>query len=140
MQTVLNRFQSLLGQKARYQFRVSSTMTWRENPEVTSINLLSTSALFESFHRAGQELLEKILDKGMTSAIVSSQIDHLAVTPAGMQVTLQVEVVGVENNHVYFVGEAYDETEKIAVAQFERVIVGLDFLKRKALEKARFIF
>lgn len=135
MQTVLQRFQELMGEKSTFQFRVSNAMIWRENAEVASAHLLSTSGLAETFHLAGHKLLEKTIEDGMTSAIVNSQVHHLAVTPAGMRITIQVEVINVDHNHITFYAEAYDEVEKIAYAQFERVIVGLDILKRRAQEK-----
>jgi predicted thioesterase len=66
-------------------------------------------------------------------------MEHLGVTPLSMRVTMKIKIEKVEGNHICFSFEAYDETEKIARGDIERVIVSPEYLKRKLEEKRNYI-
>ena len=64
------------------------------------------------------------------------KIKHLSATPLGMKVTANALLKGVEKNRFFFLVDAYDEKEKVAEGEHERVLVSKErFLKK--VEKKR---
>jgi predicted thioesterase len=59
------------------------------------------------------------------------RIRHLSATPLGMKVTANALLKGVDKNRLFFLVDAYDEKEKVAEGEHERVLVS----KEKFLQK-----
>jgi fluoroacetyl-CoA thioesterase len=61
---------------------------------------------------------------------------HLSATPLGMKVTANALLKGVEKNRLLFLVNAYDEKEKVAEGEHERVLISKDRFLQK-LDKKR---
>jgi predicted thioesterase len=64
------------------------------------------------------------------------KIKHLSATPLGMKVTANALLKGVEKNRLLFLVNAYDEKEKVAEGEHERVLISKDRFLQK-LDKKR---
>lgn len=66
------------------------------------------------------------LAPGQSTAGVQVSIDHLAPTPLGMKVTVQVQVVEVMQRKVRFAFTVHDEVELVGRGEHTRFIVDVD--------------
>jgi predicted thioesterase len=64
------------------------------------------------------------------------KIKHLSATPLGMKVTASALLKGVEKTRLFFLVNAYDEKEKVAEGEHERVLISKDRFLQK-LDKKR---
>jgi predicted thioesterase len=64
------------------------------------------------------------------------KIKHLSPTPLGMKVTAHALLKEVDNNRLFFLVDAYDEKDKVAEGEHERILVSKErFVQR--VEKKR---
>ena len=63
------------------------------------------------------------------------EIKHLSPTPLGMKVTANAILKGVDKNRLFFLVDAFDELEKVAEGEHERVIVSKDWFIQKVEKK-----
>jgi predicted thioesterase len=139
MALVHNSYAFLQGKEETMQFIVEEDLIWRENQIVREMGVLSTHALFIKAFEMTDHVFKKNIGHDIVAAVVSSDMEHLGVTPLSMRVTMKIKIEKVEGNHICFSFEAYDETEKIARGDIERVIVSPEYLKRKLEEKRNYI-
>jgi predicted thioesterase len=135
MSLIHNSYSFLQGKEETMQFVVELDLIWRENSIVREMGVLSTHALFIKAFEMTDHVLKKNIGYDIVAAVVSSNMENLGITPLSMRVTMKIKIEKVEGNHIYFVFEAYDEMEKIAGGEIERVIVSPEYLKRKLEEK-----
>lgn len=135
MSLIHNSYSFLQGKEETMQFVVELDLVWCENSIVREMGILSTHALFIKAFELTDYVLKKSIGHDIIAAVVSSNMEHLGVTPITMRVTIKTKIEKIEGNHIYFVFEAYDEMEKIANGEIERVIVSPEYLKRKLEEK-----
>ena len=84
------------------------------------------------------ELVAQHLDPGEGSVGVHVDVSHLAATPPGMTVTVDVECMEVAGPRVTFKVQARDDVDLIAEGRHERFVVGWDkFAARIAAKAAR---
>jgi fluoroacetyl-CoA thioesterase len=96
--------------------------------------ILSTPWLIWSMEHAAYDLLDKYLSDEEMSLGIHVDIEHLAVTPMGHQVTCKAKVIHVDRRVVNFQIEAFDEKELICKGVHKRQIVKSDHFQ-KAVEK-----
>ncbi|HOO32131.1 MAG TPA: hypothetical protein PK466_07975 [Thermotogota bacterium] len=139
MALIHNSYAFLQGKEETMQFIVEEDLSWRENQIVRDMGVLSTHALFIKAFEMTDHVLKKTIGHDIVAAVVSSDMEHLGITPMSMRVTMKIRIDKVEGNHVSFKFEAYDEMEKIACGDIERVIISPEYLKRKLKEKGTYI-
>jgi predicted thioesterase len=63
------------------------------------------------------------------------KIKHLSPTPLGMKVTANAILKRVDKNRLFFLVDAFDELEKVAEGEHERVLVSKDRFLQKVDRK-----
>ena len=82
--------------------------------------------------------LSGALPPGQTSVRIKAELEHLAATPVGMEVTAAAELIGVDGRRLIFRVEARDAVEVIGRGRHERVLVDeARFLARTEQKKAK---
>ncbi|MEW6213161.1 MAG: thioesterase family protein, partial [Acidobacteriota bacterium] len=77
------------------------------------------------------DAIHPYLPDGWISVGVVVNVKHLAATPVGMKVTINAQVIAVNDNTITFKVEAFDEVDKIGEGTHVRAPVELNrFLKR----------
>ena len=97
------------------------------------VDVLSTPRLIQLLETAAIEAIRDHLSADQVSLGTAMRIRHLSATPLGMKVTANALLKGVENNRLFFLVDAYDEKEKVAEGEHERILVS----KERFLEKVK---
>jgi fluoroacetyl-CoA thioesterase len=103
--------------------------------EVT-VNVLSTTRLIHLLEAAAINAIQDFIPTDQVSLGTEVKIKHLSATPLGMKVTANALLKGVEKNRLIFLVNAYDEKEKVAEGEHERVLISKDRFLQK-LDKKR---
>jgi fluoroacetyl-CoA thioesterase len=103
--------------------------------EVT-VNVLSTTRLIHLLEAAAINAIQDFIPTDQVSLGTEVKIKHLSATPLGMIVTANALLKGVEKNRLIFLVNAYDEKEKVAEGEHERVLISKDRFLQK-LDKKR---
>jgi fluoroacetyl-CoA thioesterase len=103
--------------------------------EVT-VNVLSTPRLIHLLEAAAINAIQDFIPTNQVSLGTEVKIKHLSATPLGMKVTAHALLKGVEKNRLIFLVNAYDEKEKVAEGEHERVLISKDRFLQK-LDKKR---
>lgn len=136
MELSLEELKKLEGKEFNYSFSVNDeSFLWSEKDEFKDFHLLATTALLEEIFRASTELLEPLIPEHV-SVVSSAKINHIAPTPMGFKVYIKLKVIYVKGNKIKFVAEVFDEIEKVAEAEFKKIIVSKNALKRRTNEKS----
>ena len=83
------------------------------------------------------QLLAQYLDDGEGSLGTHVDVSHLAATPPGMTVKVDVEVAEVQGRKIVFKVRAHDGMDLIGEGHHERVVVTWDRFNAKVAEKAK---
>ena len=101
------------------------------------INVLSTPRLIQLLEATTIEAIKGFLSPGQISLGTRVKILHLAPTPLGMRVTAHAVLKEVDGRRLLFEIDAYDEIEKIAEGEHERIIVSGEWLLKRIDKKKR---
>jgi predicted thioesterase len=85
---------------------------------------------------AAIDAIQDFIPTDQVSLGTEVKIKHLSATPLGMKVTANALLKGVEKNQLFFLVNAYDEKEKVAEGEHERVLISKDRFLQK-LDKKR---
>lgn len=100
------------------------------------IEILSTQRLIQLMEEAAIKAIQEFIPKGQISLGTGIKIRHIAATPLGMKVTANALLKETVKNRLFFLIDAYDEKEKVAEGEHERVMVSKErFLQE--MEKKR---
>ena len=113
-----------VGRTYRNQTRVEEWMT-AEKAGNRGVDVLSTPALVQLVEDAALQCMAPAIAPGDASVASHIEIAHIAPTPVGLIVRVEVEIVSVDGSHVSFAFSAFDEREKIADGTHERFVVQL---------------
>jgi len=98
--------------------------------------VLATPWMIAFMERAAHRLLAENLPAGESSVGVLVDIRHLAPTPIGATVRVQVEIVTLDGAQVTFSVQAWDQVEKIGEGRHQRVVINeARFLRRLERKK-----
>lgn len=130
------------GLKHRFTFRVDGSKTvpalypeaaeFREMPEV-----FATGYMVGLLEWGCIQLLGPHLETGEGSLGTHIDVSHLAATPPGHEVVVDVEVERVEGRRVWFRVSAHDGDDLIGEGRHERAVVVWDKFNARVAEKAR---
>jgi len=101
------------------------------------INVLSTPRLIQLLEAATIEAIKGFLSPDQISLGTRVKILHLAPTPLGMRVTAHAVLKEVDSRRLLFEIDAYDEIEKIAEGEHERIIVSEEWFLQRIAKKKR---
>jgi predicted thioesterase len=101
-----------------------------------TVNVLSTPRLIQLLEVAAINAIQDFIPTDQVNLGTEVKIKHLSATPLGMKVTASALLKGVEKNRLFFLVTAYDEKEKVAEGEHERVLISKDRFLQK-LDKKR---
>lgn len=99
------------------------------------VNVLSTPRLIQLMEEAAVNAIQDIIPPDQLTLGTQVKIKHLSATPLGMKVTGNAILKEVHKNRLLFLVDAYDEKEKIAEGEHERVFVSKEHFRRKVEKK-----
>jgi len=100
-----------------------------------AVNVLSTPRLIQLLEEAAIEAIHEFIPKEKVSLGTEVKIKHLSPTPLGMKVTANAILNRVDKKRLYFLVDAFDELEKVAEGEHERVLVSKDQFLQKVEKK-----
>jgi fluoroacetyl-CoA thioesterase len=119
------------GLKHRFAYQVPEDKTvpytYPESPEIASMpKVFATGFMIVLMEWTCTQLLAPHLDPGEGSLGVHVDVSHLAATPAGMTVTVDVECAAITGQRVTFNVKAHDGLDLIGEGRHERFVVMWD--------------
>jgi fluoroacetyl-CoA thioesterase len=100
-------------------------------------DVLSTPKLVQLMEAAAIEAIQTFIPSDQLTLGTQMKIKHLSATPLGMKVVAHALLKEVNKNRLLFLVDAYDEVEKIAEGEHERVIVSKErFLEKVSKKRA----
>jgi fluoroacetyl-CoA thioesterase len=87
------------------------------------IRVLATPEMVRMVEQTAIQAVQPLLPSGQTTVGTRVDIAHLAGTPEGMRVTIEVELTGIDRRRLTFRFEVHDEVEKVAEGTHDRFIV-----------------
>src|SRR5579884_2903208 len=110
-----------IGRSYQSQTRVEEWMT-AEKAGNKGVDVLSTPMLLQMVEDAAMQCIAPMLEPGEVTLSHHVDLAHIAATPVGLIVRVEVEVIAFS---------AFDEREKVAEGTHERYVVArADFLSR----------
>jgi fluoroacetyl-CoA thioesterase len=100
-----------------------------------SVNVLSTPRLVQLLEAAAIEAIHEFIPSEKMCLGTKVEIKHLSPTPIGMKVTANAILKGIDKNRLFFLVDAFDELEKVAEGEHERVLVSKDWFLQKVEKK-----
>jgi predicted thioesterase len=100
-----------------------------------TVNVLSTPRLIQLLEAAAIEAIHEFIPTEKVSLGTEVKIKHLSPTPLGMKVTANAILKRVDKNRLFFLVDAFDELEKVAEGEHERVLVSKDRFLQKVDRK-----
>ncbi len=100
------------------------------------IHVLSTPRLIQLMEEAAIHAIQDIIPSDQLSLGTEVKMKHLSATPLGMKVTGHAILKEVQKNRLLFLVDAYDEKEKVAEGEHERVLVSKEKFYQR-IEKKR---
>jgi fluoroacetyl-CoA thioesterase len=130
------------GLRFEFAYRVPEHKTvphvYPESPLFEAMpQVFATAYLVGLIEWACMEALQPHLEPGEQSVGVDIRISHIAATPPGLTVTVQVVVEAVEGRKLTFRVSAHDGVESIGEGTHQRVLIqSTRFLQKVAQKKA----
>ncbi|MEN6534756.1 MAG: thioesterase family protein [Bryobacteraceae bacterium] len=90
---------------------------------VEEARVLGTPFMIAFMELTARNSVKPLLEPGEDTVGTTINVNHLAATPIGMQVTFRTEVLSVNDRRILFKIEAFDEKEKIGEGTHERFII-----------------
>ena len=112
--------------------------TYPESPEIASMpKVFATGFMIVLMEWTCTQLLNQHLDPGEGSLGIHVDVSHLAATPPGMTVKVDVEVAAVHDRKIVFKVRAHDGMDLIGEGRHERFVVAWDRFNAKVAEKTK---
>jgi fluoroacetyl-CoA thioesterase len=112
--------------------------TYPESPIIAAMpKVFATGFMIVLMEWTCTQLLNQHLDEGEGSLGTHVDVSHLAATPPGMTVKVDVEVVEVQGRKIVFKVSAHDGMDLIGEGRHERIVVTWDRFNAKVAEKAK---
>lgn len=99
------------------------------------IHVLSTPRLIQLMEEAAINAIRDIVPSDQISLGTQMRIKHLSATPLGMKVISHALLKEVQKNRLLFLVDAYDEKEKVAEGEHERVLVSKEKFNERVEKK-----
>lgn len=100
-----------------------------------ALEVFATPAMTALMEKAACACLDGRLDEGMTTVGTLLNIQHLAATPKGMNVTCEAVLTEIDGRRLVFFVTARDEVGEIGKGTHERFIVNAEKFIGKAYSK-----
>lgn len=100
-----------------------------------TVDVLSTPRLIQLLEAAAIGAIQEFIPSDQLSLGTQVKIKHLSPTPLGMKVAAHALLKEVDKNRLLFVVDAYDEREKVAEGEHERILVSKERFLQKVEKK-----
>ena len=100
-----------------------------------SLPVFATPMMVALMEKAACKALENSLDEGSTTVGTKVDVEHIAATPVGMEVTVTATVTAVDGRKISFSVEAFDEAGLIGKGAHDRFVVGAEKFIAKTYAK-----
>ena len=112
--------------------------TYPESPIIAQMpKVFATGFMIVLMECTCTQLMAPHLDDSEGSLGTHVDVSHLAATPPGMTVKVDVEIVEVQGRKIVFKVIAHDGMDLIGEGRHERVVVAWDRFNAKVAEKAK---
>ena len=101
------------------------------------VDVLSTPSLIQLLEAAAIQAIHGYLSSDQLTLGTQVKVRHLSPTPLGMKVTAHALLKEVDKNRLLFVVDAYDEVDKVAEGEHERILVSTERFLQKVNRKKR---
>lgn len=102
------------------------------------VDVLSTPRLIQLLEAAAIRAIQEFLPSNQLTLGTQVKIKHLSPTPLGMKVTAHALLKEVDGQKLLFVVDAYDEIDKVAEGEHERLVVSKErFIQKVNGKKGR---
>jgi len=130
------------GLKHSFSYKVPENktvpFTYPESPEIAAMpKVFATGFMIVLMEWTCVQLLNQHLDDGEGSLGTHVDVSHLAATPPGMIVKVDVGIVDVQGRKLMFKVTAHDGVDLIGEGRHERVVVAWDRFNAKVAAKAK---
>jgi fluoroacetyl-CoA thioesterase len=130
-----------VGLKHRFAYKVPMNKTvpytYPEAPEIASMpKVFATGNMIVLMEWTCTQLIAPHLDAGEGSLGTYVDVSHLAATPPGFTVTVDVECTKVEGRKLEFKVRAHDGVDVIGEGRHERAVVAWDKFTARVADKA----
>jgi fluoroacetyl-CoA thioesterase len=130
-----------VGLKHRFAYKVPMNKTvpytYPEAPEIASMpKVFATGNMIVLMEWTCTQLIAPHLDAGEGSLGTYVDVSHLAATPPGFTVTVDVECTKVEGRKLEFKVRAHDGVDVIGEGRHERAVVAWDKFSARVADKA----
>jgi fluoroacetyl-CoA thioesterase len=130
-----------VGDSHTHRFTVTEAKTvpnlYPESPDFSAMpKVFATGYMVGLMEWACIEALKPHLDEGEGSLGVGIDVTHVAATPPGMEVTVEVECLAIEGRRLRWRVRARDQAELIGEGTHDRAVVVWERFNRKVAEKA----
>ncbi len=99
------------------------------------VDVLSTPRLIQLMEAAAIKAIQEFIPSDQLSLGTHVNIKHLSPTPLGMKVIAHAILKEVNKNRLVFLVDAYDEMEKVAEGEHERLLVSKEGFLQKIKKK-----
>ena len=100
-----------------------------------AVDVLSTPRLIQLLEEAAIEAIREFTPPDQLSLGTQVRIKHLSATPLGVKVTAHALLKEVNKNRLLFLVDAFDEKEKVAEGEHERILVSKERFLQKVENK-----
>jgi fluoroacetyl-CoA thioesterase len=130
------------GLKHSFSYKVPENKTvpytYPESPTIAAMpKVFATGFMIVLMEWTCTQLLGDHLDPGEGSLGTHVDVSHLAATPPGMTVKVDVEVAEVQGRKITFNVRAHDGIDLIGEGRHERIVVAWDRFNAKVAEKTK---
>jgi predicted thioesterase len=99
------------------------------------VDVLSTPRLIQLMEAAAIDAIRDYMSSDQLSLGTQLKIKHFAPTPVGMKVAAHALLKEVDENRLLFLVDAYDQKEKVAEGEHERILVSKERFLQKVERK-----
>ena len=99
------------------------------------VDVLSTPRLIQLLEAAAIDAIQEYIPSDQLSLGAQVKIKHLSPTPLGMKVTAHALLKRVDKNRLFFLVDAYDERDRVAEGEHERILVSKEPFLQKVEKK-----
>jgi len=99
------------------------------------VDVLSTPRLVQLMEAAAIKAIQEFIPSDQLSLGTHVKIKHLSPTPLGMKVFAHAILKEVNKNRLIFLVDAYDEMEKVAEGEHERLLISKEGFLQKVKKK-----
>ena len=126
-----------VGAKGRFTLRVTPAHLANQFKDAALPPVFATPMMIMAMENAALNAVRAYLDPGESAVGTIVDVQHLAATPAGHEITAEAKVTKVDGGRIEFDVSAHDETEQIGKGTHQRMVIDRGRLTARIEAKKR---